>query len=1113
MLRDEQRGWAWTRALLGVAADEVHLCGESAAIEIVKKLLDPIGEHVEVRYYERKTPLTIANQGLGSLDHVQSGDCIVCFSRKAIYNVTKSLEKLGVKPAVIYGDLPPGTKLAQAAKFNDPNDPCNVLVATDAIGMGLNLNIRRIIFSGCTRQGELLPNYSALQIAGRAGRFGTTYSDGIATTLRNEDIGTLKDILSQPVEPIETVGIAPTFEQIETFSFHLPQASFVHLLDLFVSVCSISDQFFICTVEQMRTLADLIDYIPLPLKVRYTFCISPINVESKLTAAAFVKMVRRFSSGQCLTYDWMMDMLNWESIGQPENLQQLEHLEKIYEVLDTYLWLSLRFPDMLPDELAVREACKQLDAILQESVENILEILENSAMGDARKGSILKKMRERAQTQREKEEYEAEKKKEMKLPGKRKGMRKSVLHTESCVRGCARNDAVETAVGIDGEPLLAASSLLFGIAPPQCQPLAPPGRFERSRLRKRTEIHIRMNTDEEIPGSCIIEGALDNTMPVGEAVKTREEELNMVKSNYTGAEVVVVDVINQLLDRVQIESAAFRSTTDGRHVEEGLNREIEAKMEVETNAFVEGRLSTTLITPDAVCRKETPIEQPSSSRGEPEKKAIMESILAKLENTAVKLNRRERRALQRELEAAQGIERTFPVSIQQQTSVDAWSISSIPSEGFDVDHNIIMPKDSGRGGSSCKRPATVVSGNHEATSKVLKIQEPPLALVIRKSAFKFDNVAMHPHDSVKRDFCCARLGYVSTSFPANNFLKLCRFSPSGSSVATTSADNSARIFELSQKHMFSLAVKIPLGDPIYDTTWLCGNNEKQYLATTAKHHPIHLWSEDGTRFSSYRGINHLDELTAAYSVAFSNDGAQLYGGYDACIRIWDTSRPGRQHTSIKTWEKRTGGQKSVVSCIVMNKSFAGVYAAATYDGSVGFYSDRTNSLECMFSTETVGITDMHYSSDGQRLFVAPRKSDEILCYDMRMPGTLIFKMLRPFTTNQRACFDLDSADSYLFSGTSDGQFVVFDLNSNAIEKLPFFSRKVADCSVPCVSVHDAKIPMIALGTGERVFPTPKLTTISEDSSDSSDSEEERLSYRRRRRDSELSNSLQLWRFL
>ncbi|KIH57088.1 WD domain, G-beta repeat protein [Ancylostoma duodenale] len=155
--------------------------------------------------------------------------------------------------------------------------------------------------------------------------------------------------------------------------------------------------------------------------------------------------------------------------------------------------------------------------------------------------------------------------------------------------------------------------------------------------------------------------------------------------------------------------------------------------------------------------------------------------------------------------------------------------------------------------------------------------------------------------SVKDAFHCARMSYASTSFPINNFLKLCRFSPSGSHVATTSADNSARIFELNSEQKLSLALKIPLGDPIYDAAWLFSGNGRQFLATTAKHHPIHLWDECGARFSSYRGINHLDELSAAYSVAFSNDGEQLYGGYDSFIRIWDTSRPGRQHTSIKTW--------------------------------------------------------------------------------------------------------------------------------------------------------------------------------------------------------------------
>lgn len=46
---------------------------------------------------------------------------------------------MGHEVAVIYGSLPPGTKIVQAARFNDVNNPCKILVATNAIGMGLNL--------------------------------------------------------------------------------------------------------------------------------------------------------------------------------------------------------------------------------------------------------------------------------------------------------------------------------------------------------------------------------------------------------------------------------------------------------------------------------------------------------------------------------------------------------------------------------------------------------------------------------------------------------------------------------------------------------------------------------------------------------------------------------------------------------------------------------------------------------------------------------------------------------------------------------------------------------------------------------------------------------------
>ena len=76
---------------------------------------------------------------------------MVAFSKKDLYSVSRELEKRGIDAALIYGSLPPDVKMSQAENFNDPNHPCNVLVATDAIGMGLNLNIQRVIFHSMTK--------------------------------------------------------------------------------------------------------------------------------------------------------------------------------------------------------------------------------------------------------------------------------------------------------------------------------------------------------------------------------------------------------------------------------------------------------------------------------------------------------------------------------------------------------------------------------------------------------------------------------------------------------------------------------------------------------------------------------------------------------------------------------------------------------------------------------------------------------------------------------------------------------------------------------------------------------------------------------------------------
>ena len=139
-----------------------------------------LGEDVEVVEHERKTKLIQEDNAIESLENVQAGDCIVCFSKQDIYAVSRGLENMGKECAVIYGSLPPGTKLAMAERFNDSNHPCKVMVATDAIGMGLNLNIRRIIFYSLNKlhlledgnkEMKVISVSQALQIAGRAGMF------------------------------------------------------------------------------------------------------------------------------------------------------------------------------------------------------------------------------------------------------------------------------------------------------------------------------------------------------------------------------------------------------------------------------------------------------------------------------------------------------------------------------------------------------------------------------------------------------------------------------------------------------------------------------------------------------------------------------------------------------------------------------------------------------------------------------------------------------------------------------------------------------------------------------------------------------------------------------
>uniref|UniRef100_A0A8C2WXE3 ATP-dependent RNA helicase SUPV3L1, mitochondrial n=1 Tax=Cyclopterus lumpus TaxID=8103 RepID=A0A8C2WXE3_CYCLU len=380
MIRDPSRGWAWTRALLGLCAEEIHVCGEPAAIDFIRELMYTTGEEMEVNTYQRLTPFKILDQAVESLDNLRPGDCIVCFSKNDIYSISRQIEARGLECAVIYGSLPPGTKLSQAKKFNDPDDPCKILVATDAIGMGLNLSIKRIIFNSLIKpnvnekgekQMETISTSQALQISGRAGR---SFTEGEGTTMHRDDLPVLKEILSHSVDPIETAGLHPTAEQIEMFAYHLPDATLSNLVDIFVSLSQVDGMFFVCNIDDFKFLADMIQHIPLNLRSRYVFCTAPINKKQPFVCTSFLKFARQFSRDEPLTFDWVGRHVSWP-LSAPKNIKDLVHLEAVHDVLDLYLWLSYRFMDMFPDTALVRETQQELDDIIQQGVRNITRLI------------------------------------------------------------------------------------------------------------------------------------------------------------------------------------------------------------------------------------------------------------------------------------------------------------------------------------------------------------------------------------------------------------------------------------------------------------------------------------------------------------------------------------------------------------------------------------------------------------------------------------------------------------------------------------------------------------------------------------------------------------------
>jgi ATP-dependent RNA helicase SUPV3L1/SUV3 len=344
MLFDNSRGWAWTQAIVGVPANEVIIICSAYAAEAIENLLKLCGENCRTLVFERKQHVDLL-PGPVPISALKKGDAVVAFSRREVLMLRDQVAANGHAVSVIYGALPPEVRRREAERF--AHGHAHILVATDAIGMGLNLPIRRVLFSTLKKfdgVGDRTLNESEVhQIAGRAGRYGM-HEEGFTGVLREAEptaLRTLKELLPKPPRAPRDfkATVAPNWWHVDTIATRLHLTQLRAVLNVFVDQLKLDNAHFaVAELDQMLELAEQLDRTAgkLTLKQRFIYAQAPVDTRTEAQVQAFLDWTHRHATiGQAGT-PWFLDEVDEHS--------RLDNMEKALRSCTLWLWLDLRFP-------------------------------------------------------------------------------------------------------------------------------------------------------------------------------------------------------------------------------------------------------------------------------------------------------------------------------------------------------------------------------------------------------------------------------------------------------------------------------------------------------------------------------------------------------------------------------------------------------------------------------------------------------------------------------------------------------------------------------------------------------------------------------------------------
>ena len=346
MLADEDRGWAWVNAILGAPASKIIMTGSVNALEAIKKIASYLDEELTIIKHKRINPLELLDIPT-PLKKIQKGTALITFSRNDVLKYKSKLSKY-FNVSVLYGNLSPEVRREEAKRFREGQT--DILVATDAIAMGLNLPIKTILFTTDTKfdgkaKRKLIPN-EVIQIAGRAGRYGH-HEIGEIGAISKSVLNTISILFTTPIKTIKPpFNVKATLEQIDELASYLQTTSLTKILKFYSKNMKFSGPFIASNILNMIELSKILDTKQsLSIEEKYILSQAPINIKSPLIKSAFFTYIDAIIKNKQCKYKTFINP-NKLALDSKELLKGEDEVKKI----SLYLWLSYKFPDIFVDE-------------------------------------------------------------------------------------------------------------------------------------------------------------------------------------------------------------------------------------------------------------------------------------------------------------------------------------------------------------------------------------------------------------------------------------------------------------------------------------------------------------------------------------------------------------------------------------------------------------------------------------------------------------------------------------------------------------------------------------------------------------------------------------------